>query len=183
MFTERWDESKQQIGLPELTVGGFGIVLDWLYTGRLPDVTEYWSTGGSTAIIDAYAAVEFLILDEMQNDLIKNEADKLLRHGLGYRCGRLSSPHKSALSHTRYYQFVLKRIMECFMSENGMKSRECDHNVKQVKDHPEISLDLLTNIRKWASKPWKHCLKGDLSKFFVNAPQTADDSTTSRSNG
>lgn len=37
MFKECWEGKKEEVTLTQISSDGFSIILDWMYTGRLPD--------------------------------------------------------------------------------------------------------------------------------------------------
>lgn len=186
MFKECWDGNRREVELTQIPSDGFGIVVDWMYSGRLPDRAKEYPNDGSKrwdSVLHAYKAADVLMIDKLQNELIATEAAILLEHKLTWKFRRLEDLYNADLCHTKYYQFVLKSVIVNMMSNLDRPSEKWEEEIKSVEDNPRVLADLLTSTREWLRKPWKDFPKGDLNDFFVQDAHVQPNSPLAHSKG
>lgn len=171
LFKKCWDGDNEEINLAQIPGDGFGIVMDWMYSGLLPEKDVILRTDQykqSTSVLHAYKAADILMVDQFQNELISKEASILIKEQMSYNCLRLRALHDADLCHTKYYKFILKSATKRLMSGFPNSSRQWDEQIDSVKDKPEILTDILMSVRQWSQNPWKDFPNGDLTEFFVD---------------
>lgn len=170
-----WNNKKEEVELPNISSDGFDIVVDWIYSGQLPDRLKGYSKHSSydwEGTLQAYKAADMLMIDKLQNDLIAHEIALFAKHKLAWRFYRLQDVYDNDLCHTKYYQFVLKCAVSRMMSNLDQSTAMWEENVKYVEGNPQVLADLLTKSREWAQKPWKDFLKGDLTEFLIQETES-----------
>lgn len=67
-FKDRWDEEKEVVEVTSISSTGFGIVVDWMYSGQLPDQMKTYSKNSSELWDDclhAYKAADMLMINKL----------------------------------------------------------------------------------------------------------------------
>lgn len=119
MFKDCWDGKKQEVELSQISSKGFDIAAHWIYSGNLPpNLTDYSQKNICSVMANnlyAYKAADVLMMNELQNELILQEAACLRETRRFLSCVRLNRPHDYDLLHTKYYTFSLRSATENMM--------------------------------------------------------------------
>lgn len=176
MFTEPWDKVEKEITLPHISVDVFEIIREWMSSSKLParigqTMRELEPpTADKNLVLETLRAAEFLLIDQIQNDIIAEEAASLLEENLTFKAKSLRDIYNADLSHTKYYQFVLKAVAFELMTAPEPLEDKWTKDLGKLKEHPTILIDLVLKAREWALKPWEDPAEGNLSEFFVEIP-------------
>lgn len=175
-----WSGEKDEIEIPDIPSDGFNVVVDWMYSGQLPDKVKVYTKGNSSnafqIALNTYKAADVLMITQLQNAIIENEAAIFAEHRLHWNCDRLKSISEKDLTHTAYYRFVLKSVLMNMMTSSKQSTKEWEKDVKCIEDNPMILIDLLTGVKEWQQKTWEDFPGGDLTLFMIRDPE--DQSTT-----
>lgn len=112
------------------------------------------------------------MIDELQNRLLTTEAAGLRETSLRWNCRRLQQLRDFSLSHTKYYRFILKIVVEHTMGrvdDSSEASEKWNQEVDDMRECPEVMVDLLKSMREWLYEPWNNFLQGDLTEYFVES--------------
>lgn len=162
--------NQKEIQLSEISSDGFGIVVDWMYSGQLPNRAKEYSKNNPrlwSFTLDAYQAADMLMIDKLQNELISNEAAVFMKHNLAWQYSRLQTVSERGLCHIKHYNFVLKSVVKTMMSELEKSPEEWMEQMRSVENNPRVLFDLLRCVREWQQSPWKFFPRGDLTEFLI----------------
>lgn len=177
-----WDGQKDEVELLDATGGDFEVVLDWMHIGKLPTkLTQYtehpeydWDLAAQT-----YKLADKLMMPELQNEVLKNEASILASNNKSWHYSKLATLHTAELTHTPYYTFVLKSVVRKLMLNPDNSDRELQKYNTALECYPKVAIDVLASINRWNAKRWDDPCRGDLSEFLLpvananNAPSSS----------
>lgn len=113
-----WDGRQDEIELTGVSTWAFEVVIDWMYSGVVPDYVSKES-GGRGPLLDVlpelYHAADVLMMTQLQNELV----DTYLAHGRqsggAWTLTGVRSAHVYEIVHTPLYQLVLKSCVRNLM--------------------------------------------------------------------
>lgn len=171
--------------LPDIQEDTFGIIFNWLYTGRvsvnmkelveplIAAMIEDPVEGPHLVLsdwVELYRSADVLLLTNLQNQLVDLSLIKSARNV------RLFWPFRSAIiwhekkvAHTPYYQLCLEDgIEEMFSDGTAFNLSRFREWMKQMIDYPQLLADVLIKINEWRDKPWAPATFEDRCKYHVH---------------
>ncbi|KAK5957781.1 hypothetical protein OHC33_000970 [Knufia fluminis] len=176
-FKDCWDGQKDEVELLDATGGDFEVVVDWMHVGKLPTkLTQYtehpeydWDLAAQT-----YKLADKLMMPELQNEVLKNEASILASNNKSWHYSKLATLHTAELTHTPYYTFVLKSVVRRMMIDPDQSDRELQKYYSALESCPKVAMDVLASINRWNVKRWGDLRSDNLSEFLLPVAN-ADD--------
>lgn len=151
-----WASTNDAIELPDISNDGFEVVVDWVYTARLPDRVKKYQKGDLqvfACVLDAYKAADILTISQLEDEIIASEAVVFAERGMWWKCSRLADTLEHGLSHTKYYHSVIKNVVANMMNNGSHSTAEWEQDMQGIQDHPQILADLLKAIKIRISAP------------------------------
>lgn len=147
-------KERRSLSLEDVSVDGFGVVVDWMYSGVLPARVSGWTDDKLPLdyLRRAYKVADQLLMTELQNQLM----DMVLAGGYYMRHTKLTSVSMMwslGLNHTPMYDFVLR---DCIRRVNGEPESEAAlaRHIVHLKQVPEAMADIIVWMNKWNHAPW-----------------------------
>ena len=164
-----WDGLKDEVELLDTTEAAFEIVMDWMYLEKLPTrVTEYVGETYDWQLTPlAYKLADRLMIPELQNTLLQNEADILLKNNRCWSLIKVSGLAKIDMCHTPYYTWCLKVAIYSMMKETEEDNKKFEIQARNLEEHPTVAIDVIICINNWNVKPWEDPRGDGLSEFMV----------------
>lgn len=154
---EDWKKDKDDaVDLREVDPAGFGFIVTWLYTERLPERIQ--GPGKGTFDWDmmdvVYKVADGLMITQLQNDLVNIHLDSLAARGSQHWFfGKLARLYRLDLSHTPYYQMVLKSLARAIAK--GVITGLTGKVNGLGEDTPSaVMRELLLHIESYHEKSW-----------------------------
>lgn len=114
----------------------------------------------------AQKAADVLMMHSLQNELLLNEAARLLALNRSVAFSRLKYLHIHNLRHTKYYAFILKEAVKHMMLCKRT-SKSWDKQIEHLSGEPLLLTDVLRSMGEWRRNSWEDFLKGDLTEFLI----------------
>lgn len=166
-----WDgKDNESLTLEDVSVEGFEVVADWIYSNTLPERTKTYNGVRDVKyyIKVAYKAADQLVMEVLQNKLIdvlieRHRQPSWSRHGL-------TNLHDIGLMHTPFYQLMLRdHIVNTIGPAYALNDDQSAKVVEQINGYPEIMADLISGIHKYSKAPWKAATQGDQCVYHIHA--------------
>ena len=170
-----WDGTKPKIDLPDISLAHFEIIVDWLYTGRIPDhflkVDESTNRPPLWSMIEAlYKAADTLMLTEFQNKLVDLDLADSRKSGSTWWLESLAKHHEMELTHTPFYKMVLRSSVKHFV-ENPRSEDDFESVLSSLVNYPQGSIDILREINLFNRKPWPPVHQEDKCEFHIHVDE------------
>lgn len=102
---ECWGGDSEPLTLEDISVEGFDVAVDWMYTNELSErlnCKHNWEL-----LLIAYKAADQLVMRDLQNKLVDLELDQLQLGPCNWNLARIQLMWKMELAHTPCYQLAL----------------------------------------------------------------------------
>lgn len=166
---ECWNTKKDTIELRDLSVKGFGVVVDVMYTDKLPDYlikakNEYEQF---TLLLFAYRAADILMMTELQNRLIDLTVSTTLRSDRLFTLSTVYELCWQNLVHTKLYDLVFTQAVRNYITKPP-SFQKCKRYMDFFTDYPHIHVDILTSINMYLQIPWPRLKDIDVCQYHIH---------------
>lgn len=165
-----WDGKQDEIELTGVSTRAFEVVIDWMYSGVVPDYVSKES-GGRGPLLDVlpelYHAADVLMMTQLQNELVDTYLVHGRQSGGAWTLTGVRSAHVYEIVNTPLYQLILKSCVRNLMKA-PTESDKFDEKVAAIEQHSQAVLDVLRIINKYQHEQWSNPWKGDWCEFHIH---------------
>lgn len=163
-----WDgKIGEPLKIEDVNVEGFKEVVNWLYSGTLPQATKSLDDKWSRSIKSAYKVADQLAMTNLQNMLIDSKLEYFKTQNVAYTLNAVRYVWDAQLSHTPYYQMVLKSSVRRFMTKQ-LDEEEVVYQTAKMMSHPQAVVDVLRVINEYNKKAWINVAYGNPCEYHIH---------------
>lgn len=165
-----WNATSNQIIIKDISVEDFEILVDFMYTGNLPDSLEKSMTNTSrlTPGFTIYRSTDILMMSDLQNAVVDLMVAIAINNSLQFRLSTVAHLLRHGLSHTKLYKLVLEQAVRDFVNKPP-EEEKCRDNAEHLAKFPEAFSEVLVCINKHLRQPYPRLDQVDVCSYHIHA--------------
>lgn len=163
-----WNEASSELHLPNADTRAFAAFTNWVFAGSIPEL-DLTDPNGLANLTAVYKLGDFLMIEELKNDIINAVLAYLEEHNWAFNFCTLNFLRKQLLQATMLYKLVTKSSVRYFAMRPSDFEKGKDNDTKYLSDNPELLLDIIDGVRDWHTEPWPQVWDDDICAFHEHA--------------
>lgn len=151
--------------IEDITAEGFEVVVDYIYSGALPERLTKSPNWNLNKI--AYKAADQLVMRDLQNKIVDLEVQHLKADRREWHAYRIKQLWQSELSHTPYYQMALRSCVRS-LATCPMEKEKAIADFGTLEEFPSALVDILTTRNEYDTKKFSDVWKDDVCKYHIH---------------
>lgn len=165
-----WDGGQREVDIPDVDVQGFEVVVDWMYSGMLPQRATTYEPGKNDpfqVLNHAYKAADRLMMPKLQNALIDVFLNVMLENNMKPRLDYIRTLCRMNMTNTPYFEMVVMWVVQS-MATRPIASELFSQSMDGMEDYPEALKTIIRYMNEYRIEPWSFDANTSRCRFHIH---------------